>query len=141
MDFGTRIERQAEAGTIGMPYSGAVKAVRSPTDTLFGRTLLGIGTRLREALVTAARTMPSVRQLPPTYQCVTDHASGTRLDAVPLPLPDLDSGMVDDAFAFRRELDEAVRRNTEADRWPAALPRTGCSPQAARRRRPTLRSV
>ncbi|MGW5433470.1 hypothetical protein ACWET9_40865 [Streptomyces sp. NPDC004059] len=66
--------------------------------------------------MTAARTMPSVHQLPPTYQCVTDHASGTRLDAVPLPLPDLDSGMVDDAFAFRRELDEAVRRNTEADR-------------------------
>jgi hypothetical protein len=99
-----------------MPYSGAVKAVRIPTGTLFGRTLLGIRTRLRVAVVTAARTTPSVHQLLPPYQCVTDHASGTRLDAVPLPLPDLGSAMVDDAFAFRRELDEAVRRNTEADR-------------------------
>ncbi|SOD91460.1 hypothetical protein [Streptomyces sp. Ag109_G2-15] len=99
--------------TIGTPYSGAVKAVRILTGTLSGRKLLGIGTRLREALVTAARTMPSVHQLLPTYQCVTDHAAGTRLDAV--PLPDLDSAMVDDAFAFRRELDEAVRRNTAED--------------------------
>jgi hypothetical protein len=99
--------------TIGTPYSGAVKAVRILTGTLSGRKLLGIGDRLREALFTTARTMPSVHQLLPTYQCVTGHSAGTRLDAV--PLPDLDGAMVDDAFAFRRELDAAVRQNSAAD--------------------------
>ncbi|MFF2375087.1 esterase/lipase family protein [Streptomyces xiamenensis] len=99
--------------TIGTPYAGAVKAVRILTGTPSSRKLLGIGTRLREAFVTAARTMPSVHQLLPTYQCVTDHPGGTRLDMV--PLPDLDTAMTNDAFAFRRELDEAVRRNTAAD--------------------------
>ncbi|MGW4236073.1 esterase/lipase family protein [Streptomyces sp. NPDC004749] len=99
--------------TVGTPFAGSVKAVRILSGTLSGRKLLGVGERLRETLVGAARTMPAVHQLLPTYQCVTAHPDGTRLDSV--SVPDLDSAWVADAFAFRRELDTAVRANTAED--------------------------
>ncbi|GAA2558568.1 MULTISPECIES: esterase/lipase family protein [Streptomyces] len=99
--------------TLGTPFAGSVKAVRVLSGTLSGRKLLGVGDRLRDALVEAARTMPAVHQLLPTYQCVTAHSDGTRLDSV--SVPDLDSAWVTDAFAFRRELDTAVRTNTAED--------------------------
>ncbi|MET8331398.1 hypothetical protein [Streptomyces sp. NPDC005181] len=100
--------------TIGTPYAGAVKAVQALTGNLPGRKLLRVPDRLRTRLVTAARSMPSVHQLLPTYQCVEGHPDGTRLDSV--PIPDLDSAMVRDAFALRRELEEHTRKNAEADR-------------------------
>ncbi|MEV7680552.1 hypothetical protein AB0O64_18685 [Streptomyces sp. NPDC088341] len=100
--------------TLGTPYAGAVKAVQALTGTFPRGKLLRVPERLRTRLVEAARSMPSVHQLLPTYQCVSDHPDGTRLDAV--PVPGLDSAMVRDAFAFRRELDEYTRKNAEADR-------------------------
>ncbi|MFE6226978.1 esterase/lipase family protein [Streptomyces sp. NPDC057854] len=99
--------------TIGTPYSGAVKAVQALTGAFPRRKLLGVPARLRERLVAAARSMPAVHELLPTYQCVTGDPDGTRLDTV--PLPDLDTAAVRHAFAFRARLDEAQRRNRAAD--------------------------
>ncbi|WP_425424431.1 esterase/lipase family protein, partial [Streptomyces lushanensis] len=100
--------------TLGTPYAGAVKAVQALTGTFPEGKLPRVPGRLRARLVTAARSMPSVHQLLPTYRCVSDHPDGTRLDTV--SVPDLDSAMVREAFAFRRELDEHTRKNAEADR-------------------------
>ncbi|WP_263169365.1 esterase/lipase family protein [Streptomyces sp. SCSIO ZS0520] len=100
--------------TLGTPYSGAVKAVQALTGTFPRGKLLRVPERLRTRLITAARSMPSVHQLLPTYQCVSGHPDGTRLDSV--SVPDLDSAMVRDGFAFRRELDEHIRKNAESDR-------------------------
>ncbi|MFD8707189.1 hypothetical protein ACFV1W_32145 [Kitasatospora sp. NPDC059648] len=100
--------------TMGTPYAGAVKAVQALTGTFPGRKLRGVPARFRTLLVEAARSMPSVHQLLPTYQCVAGHPDGTRLEDV--SVPDLDGAMVRDAFDFRRELDTCTRRNAEADR-------------------------
>ncbi|MFB7533364.1 esterase/lipase family protein [Streptomyces sp. NPDC056178] len=100
--------------TIGTPYAGAVKAVQALTGTLPRRKVLNLPGRLREGLLRAARSMPSVHELLPTYQCVTDHPDGTRLDTV--DVPGLDTDMVRRAFAFRSTLDEHVRKNAAADR-------------------------
>ncbi|MFI8962242.1 esterase/lipase family protein [Streptomyces sp. NPDC053493] len=100
--------------TLGTPYAGAVKAVQALTGTFPGRKVRAVPERLRTRLVEAARSMPSVHQLLPTYQCVAGHPDGTRLEDV--SVPGLDTAMVDDAFAFRRTLDEHIRSNAEADR-------------------------
>ncbi|MEV8532624.1 alpha/beta hydrolase [Streptomyces sp. NPDC051211] len=99
--------------TIGTPYAGAVKAVQALTGAFPRRKLPGVPGRLRERLVAAARSMPAVHELLPTYQCVTGHPDGTRLDAV--PLPDLDTAVVGHAFAFRARLEERMRRNRAED--------------------------
>ncbi|MFD8820989.1 esterase/lipase family protein [Streptomyces sp. NPDC059605] len=100
--------------TIGTPYAGAVKAVQALTGTFPGRKFRAVPARLRDRLIEAARSMPAVHQLLPTYQCVDGHPGGTRLEDV--SVPDLDTAMVRDAFDFRRELASHIRDNAAADR-------------------------
>jgi pimeloyl-ACP methyl ester carboxylesterase len=77
--------------TIGTPYSGSVNAIR---------TLTG-GSRMPDRLVAAARTMPALHQLLPSFACVRT-SQGPATLAVS-PLPGIEAGMAADAAALHAQ--------------------------------------
>jgi pimeloyl-ACP methyl ester carboxylesterase len=85
--------------TMGTPYRGALKAL----DSLSNGLEFGIGP-MRLRLTDFARSLPSLHQLLPTYDCLeNDHGSRTGLKGV--DIPGIDSTMLADALAFHADLD------------------------------------
>ncbi|GHJ37782.1 hypothetical protein [Streptomyces sp. TS71-3] len=119
--------------TLGTPHRGAAKAVRFLTGhgigpvegdgRLRGTRLAATGRLVNEALRELALTLPSVAQLLPVYDAVRVPGKSRRrtLNDPRHPVPDLPTALVEDAFAFHREFEEArdANRRTDAgDRLP-----------------------
>jgi pimeloyl-ACP methyl ester carboxylesterase len=81
--------------TIGTPYRGALKSLT----TLVNGLEPGIGP-LRLSLTAFARSLPSMYQLLPQYDCLTTDSGRTPLQGS--GCPELDMTMVDDAAEFHR---------------------------------------
>lgn len=97
--------------TLGTPYRGAAKAVTQ----LVNGVRRGIGP-LSLDLTAFARSMPSLHQLLPSYACI--ERDGDLRPITDTGLPELDTGMVNDALTFHTQLADA-----EAAR-PASLTST-----------------
>ncbi|MDX3660889.1 hypothetical protein PV646_26605 [Streptomyces sp. ID05-26A] len=86
--------------TLGTPYRGAAKALLPLINGV--RKDLG---PLAVDLTAFARSMPSLHQLLPTYACI-DQTQGLATLAE-ITLPELNSAMATDAFAFHHDLAHA----------------------------------
>jgi hypothetical protein len=109
-------ERTRALVTLGTPFEGAAKAIRVLTghalDTRHLATrvverVLSVNERLAEL----ARTFPSVAQLLPVYRAALEEGDPARRLLTGMPVPDLPTALVDEAFAFHRDIDEAWERN------------------------------
>ncbi|MFE1327262.1 hypothetical protein [Streptomyces sp. NPDC058741] len=102
--------------TLGTPFRGAAKAVRvltghalEPQNTVtraFERVL-----SVNERLAHLARSFPSVAQLLPRYEAVLSEDDDKRRLLTRVPVPDLPTELVEEAFAFHRDIDEAWERH------------------------------
>ncbi|MEU1401887.1 hypothetical protein ABZ471_05880 [Streptomyces sp. NPDC005728] len=113
--------------TLGTPHRGAAKAVRFLTghgvgpvvgDGRLRRAGTGaIGRVVNEALRELALTLPSVGQLLPVYEAVTIPGKSRRRTLADRrhQVPDLPTAVVEDAFAFHREFEEARDANRRGD--------------------------
>ncbi|MFC4063481.1 esterase/lipase family protein [Actinoplanes subglobosus] len=97
-------ERVRRLVTLGTPYSGSVKAIQQLT----GRVPWALGP-WQEPLTLAARSMPALWQLLPTYRCVTATGDPVRLDET--TVPGLDWDQLTDALRFHAEIAEALAAN------------------------------
>ncbi|MFE7558795.1 hypothetical protein [Kitasatospora sp. NPDC057500] len=102
--------------TLGTPFRGAAKAVRVLTGhavepqnaaaRAFERVL-----SVNERLALLARSFPSVAQLLPQYKAVFGGDGDERRLLTRVAVPDLPTALVEEAFAFHRDIDEAWERN------------------------------
>ncbi|MEU8763538.1 hypothetical protein [Streptomyces sp. NPDC048659] len=102
--------------TLGTPFRGAAKAVRVLTGHALepGHTVTRAFERalsVNERLAGLARSFPSVAQLLPRYEAVLREDGDRRRLLTRVPVPDLPTELVAEAFAFHRDIDEAWERN------------------------------
>jgi pimeloyl-ACP methyl ester carboxylesterase len=83
--------------TLGTPYRGAAKTI----DQIVNGVTRKLGPFAVD-LTAFARSMPSSYQLLPEYACIDHNGDLRRIDEV--ALPDVDTGMRDDALRFHRDL-------------------------------------
>ncbi|WP_405683167.1 esterase/lipase family protein [Streptomyces sp. NBC_00057] len=102
--------------TMGTPFEGAAKAIRVLTGhaweprkvtTKAVERVLSVNARLADL----ARTFPSVAQLLPVYRAALEAGRSRRRLLTSLPVPDLPSHLVHEAFAFHQEINDAWERN------------------------------
>ncbi|MET8569867.1 hypothetical protein [Streptomyces sp. NPDC004783] len=102
--------------TLGTPFRGAAKAVR----VLTGHAVEpgNVATRalervlsVNERLALLARSFPSVAQLLPRYAAVLREDGDKRRLLTRVPVPDLPTELVEEAFAFHEDIDSAWERN------------------------------
>ena len=85
--------------TLGTPFRGALKAL----DTLSNGLKAGVGP-FRLQLTNFARSLPSLHQLLPAYDCLTD-GNGTRRSLRGLDIPGIGAAMLSDAMTFHSEIE------------------------------------
>lgn len=90
--------------TIGTPFRGSVKAL----DTLVNGLEPGIG-RLRVSLTAFARSLPSLHQLLPQYNCI-DAADGSRIPLEQAAVPELSASRLQDAIEFHKSIASTASR-------------------------------
>ncbi|HET8658790.1 MAG TPA: hypothetical protein VFM55_07300 [Micromonosporaceae bacterium] len=95
--------------TMGTPYRGSLAALRYLVDGF------RIGGWEIEKLSRLARSLPSLHQLVPAYDCVVVGGGLVHLRDHKLDGPD--PGLLSDAFAFHDEIAAAVARRGDTDRY------------------------
>ncbi|MFF2328525.1 MULTISPECIES: hypothetical protein [unclassified Streptomyces] len=102
--------------TLGTPFEGAAKALRVLTGHAWEPQR--VTTRVVErvlsvnaGLAALARSFPSVAQLLPVYGAVLEAGRRKRRLLTSVPVPDLPSPLVDEAFGFHQEINDAWERN------------------------------
>ncbi|MDJ0679446.1 MAG: lecithin--cholesterol acyltransferase [Xenococcaceae cyanobacterium MO_167.B52] len=93
--------------TFGTPYRGSVDAVNF------------LANGLKKAfidLTEAVRSFPSVYQLMPIYSMLQVGEENKRIAEV-VNLPNIDQSKAQDALAFHREIEEAVKTNSKDDKY------------------------
>ncbi|MEU9593953.1 hypothetical protein AB0D84_30145 [Streptomyces sp. NPDC048193] len=102
--------------TLGTPFRGAAKAVRVLTGhavepgNAATRALARV-LSVNERLALLARSFPSVAQLLPRYAAVLREDGDRRRLLTRVPVPDLPTELVEEAFAFHEDIDSAWERN------------------------------
>lgn len=100
-------ERTDKLITMGTPYRGAAAAL----EQLVNGVRKGLGP-LAVDLTEFARSLPSLHQLLPEYACVESPRG--LLKTTEVPLPELDTKMVEDAMAFHGALTDSFADRTYA---------------------------
>jgi len=93
--------------TLGTPYRGALNALAQ----LVNGVKKWIGP-LGLELTSFARSLPSLYQLLPEYACIESHAG--LLKTTEAVIPELQTGMIDDAMRFHDEMDVAASTHRSA---------------------------
>ncbi|MDP9422432.1 MAG: hypothetical protein M3Q19_06300 [Pseudomonadota bacterium] len=97
--------------TLGTPYRGSINALNALSN--------GVDVPLaplRDTIDEIVKTMPAVHQLLPTYACVGEGNDLKALDAI--GVPNLDAGMVADAFAFHKGINDKAAQGTKYEVFP-----------------------
>jgi len=118
--------------TIGTPYRGSMQALEFVSNGVRRRAGLQV-----VDLTRLARSLTSVYQLLPTYECCQD-STGKLVPLVDADVPEVDNGRVREAAKFHSEIADAERQNRTVEEYREdgydLVPITGMS-------QPTLQSA
>ncbi|ARF81988.1 lipase family alpha/beta hydrolase [Kitasatospora aureofaciens] len=113
--------------TIGTPHRGAAKAIRFLTGNGIGpsedqgwpkRKAAQLASRVNPALADIARSFPSVAQLLPVYAAALVDGGTRWRPLTEVPVGNLPTELVNDAFAFHEEFAGAWERNRATEAAP-----------------------